>query len=50
MKIVQYGPGDPAWVEPETEGDEKLLDEARTENWTIAQIIAKALERGLCIS
>lgn len=42
MKIIYYGEGDPAWLEPETESDEILLEQAREEGWTVWQIIAKA--------
>ena len=43
MKIVQYGDGDPAWLEPETPEDERLLETAKTEGWTLRQLMDKVI-------
>jgi len=42
MKIIYYGEGDPAWLEPENEADERLLEEAAAQDWTFEQTVAKS--------
>ena len=41
MKIVEYGEGDPAWLEPETPEDEALLETAKREQWSLRQLMAQ---------
>ena len=44
MKVVYYGAGDVAWLEPQTEEEVKYLQETRL--WPIEHVIAEAVERG----
>ena len=45
MRIVYYGPGDVAWVEPDTESDREVLLELK--DLTVYQLIWELQKRGI---
>ena len=45
MKLIYYGTGDPGWLEPENDEDDKFLDETR--DLPFMRVIVLATEKGL---
>lgn len=45
MKVIEYGEGDPAWLEPECEADEELIKQAEREKWSIWRLIAESTRK-----
>lgn len=39
MKIQRLSEGRIAWFEPETEEDKKILEQAKRESWTEAEVL-----------
>jgi metal-sulfur cluster biosynthetic enzyme len=46
IQTVMMGPGDLAWLEPETDEDRQFLLTADPE-WTLEQMLAEARSKGL---
>jgi len=46
MKVVQYGPGEIAWLEPENDQDEELIEKSKKENWSTERLLGEAATCG----